>query len=251
MGLGQSKLLQEFKILAATNSTSFSIALPPIKRHFSLDLAELTIGFAMIMLVLWLPTREQLILGPVALLAPLVLTLWRGYSRDELGAGIRGLIRGLWILPASVGLTVVSVMVAQHFGTFHALYQPDFQHVGGYVLWTIYQQFLLQDFFMPRLTRVLNQESAIVMGGTLFAVAHLPNPTLMLGTLVWGIASCWLFRRYRNLWVLGLAQGLLGLAFAICVPDSLHHHMRVGLGFVRYHSMHASAASAVHMTAGK
>ena len=53
-------------------------------------------------------------------------------------------------------------------------------------------------------------------------------------TLVWGIVSCVLFRRYHNLWALGLAQGLLGLCFAVCVPDALHHHLRVGLGYLRY-----------------
>jgi len=224
--------------LAATNST-FPIAVP-LERSFSRDLVELSIGFAMIMLVLWLPTREQLVFGPIALLAPLALTLWRRPTRDELGVSARGFLRSLWILPASLLLTVVSVLVAQRFGTFHTLYQPDFKHVGGYVLWTIYQQFLLQDFFMPRLTRLLNQDSAIAMGGVLFSAAHLPNATLTLATLAWGVASCWLFRRYRSLWVLGLAQGLLGLAFAVCVPDALHHHMRVGLGFIRYHSIQAS-----------
>jgi hypothetical protein len=52
---------------------------------------------------------------------------------------------------------------------------------------------------------------------------------------MWGAFSCALFRRYHNLYVLGLAQGLLGLCFAVCVPDSLHHHLRVGLGYLRYH----------------
>ena len=235
--------------MAATNSTTFPISVPS-KAHFSRDLAELTIGFAAIMVVLWLPTREQLIFGPIALLAPLVLTLWRYPGREQLGLTARGFIRSLWILPASIALTFVSVLVARRFGTFHALYQADWQHVGGYVLWTIYQQFLLQDFFMPRLTRVLNQESAIVMAGVLFAAAHLPNPTLTLATLVWGLVSCWLFRRYRSLWVVGLAQGLLGLGFAVCVPDALHHHMRVGLGFIRYHAIQAGQP-AVSITVAK
>lgn len=236
--------------MAATNSTTLSIAFPS-KARFSRDVAELTIGFAMIILVLWLPTREQLIVGPIALLAPLVLTLWRYPGREQLGLTARGFIRSLWILPASIALTAVSVLLARRFGTFHALYQADLQHVGGYVLWTIYQQFLLQDFFMPRLKRVLNQKSAVVMAGVLFAAAHLPNPTLTLATLAWGLASCWLFRRYRSLWVLGLAQGLLGLAFAVCVPDALHHHMRVGLGFIRYHAIQAGQAPAFHGTVGK
>ena len=33
-----------------------------------------------------------------------------------------------------------------------------------------------------------------------------------------------------------LRQGT-GLGFAICVPDSLHHHLRVGLGYLRYHQI--------------
>jgi hypothetical protein len=70
----------------------------------------------------------------------------------------------------------------------------------------------------------------------LFAAEHLPNLPLAAATLVWGAVSCALFRRYRNLYALGLAQGLLGLCFAICVPDALHHHLRVGLGYLRYHA---------------
>ena len=228
--------------MAATNSSTFPIAVRS-ERRFSRDLTELLVCFAMIMAVLWLPTREQLIFGPIALLAPLVLTLRRGEGRGELGLSWRGFVRSLWILPASVLLTLFGVLVARRFGIYHELYEADFGHVAGYVLWTVYQQFLLQDFFMPRLASVLKQESAFVIGGVLFAAAHLPNPTLMLATLAWGIASCWLFRRYRSIWVLGLAQGLLGLAFAVCVPSAMHHHMRVGLGYIRYHGTHATHAA--------
>lgn len=230
--------------MAATNSNTFPTTVRS-ERHFSRDLTELLVCFAMIMLVLWLPTREQLILGPIALLTPLVLTFRRDDSRHELGLSWRGFVRSLWILPASAMLTLFGVLVARRFGIYHELYDADFGHVAGYVLWTIYQQFLLQDFFMPRLTSVLKQESAFVIGGVLFAAAHLPNPTLMVATLAWGIASCWLFRRYRSIWVLGLAQGLLGLAFAVCVPNAMHHHMRVGLGYIRYHGSHTTAAASV------
>jgi membrane protease YdiL (CAAX protease family) len=90
---------------------------------------------------------------------------------------------------------------------------------------------------MDRVLRLVSSEpAAITLAGALFAAAHLPNLVLTVATLVWGIVSCALFRRYRNLWMLGLAQGLLGLCIAICVPDSLIHHMRVGLGFLRYQS---------------
>ena len=41
---------------------------------------------------------------------------------------------------------------------------------------------------------------------------------------------------------LGIAHGILGLSLALTVPNSLHHHMRVGLGYLRYHQ-HASSAN--------
>ena len=131
-----------------------------------------------------------------------------------------------------------SILVAQDAGTFHRLYQADLAHVGGYVLWTLYQQFLLQDYFMPRLSRMLSSDAAIGAAALLFALAHLPNLPLAVATLVWGGVSCVLFRRYRNLYVLGIAQGLLGLCFAVCIPDALHHHMRVGLGYWHYATTH-------------
>jgi Type II CAAX prenyl endopeptidase Rce1-like len=202
------------------------------------DLIELILGYGMIVGIIWTPEHLQRILSPFALAFTLAVILARRSSRDELGVGRRGLIPSLWILPVSIALASLSVFIAAKLGTLHPLYKGDFTHISGYVLWTIYQQFLLQDYFMDRLLRLVTGETlAVTIAGTLFAVAHLPNLVLTMATLVWGIVSCALFRRYRNLWVLGLAQGLLGLCFAVCVPDSLHHHLRVGLGYLRYHTM--------------
>ena len=221
--------------MATEDSTYIALSLPH-EHNSSRDLAELSIGFLAILAVLWLPSREQLIFGPLALLAPLVMVVSKKPTLNQLGLGARGLLRSFWILPAAVALAWVSIKVAQWLGTYHALYAADFAHVGGYVLWTVYQQFLLQDYFMPRLTRVLTSDRALFIAATLFAVAHLPNLSLTVATLVWGFVSCWLFRRYRSLYVIGLAQGFLGLCFAVCVPDVWHHHMRVGLGYFHYHA---------------
>jgi membrane protease YdiL (CAAX protease family) len=219
--------------LAATNSTSFPLVVSQDRRS-SRDWAELFLGFGIIMLVLWVPAHTQTLLSPVALAVTLTIVISRERRRDELGIGVRGLPSSLWILPAAVALTIVSILVAKSIGTYHPLYHADFGHVIGYVLWTVYQQFLLQDLFMPRLTRLLNSDAGIVIAATLFAAAHLPNISLAVATLVWGAVSCLLFRRYHNIYALGLAQGLLGLCFAVCVPDAWHHHLRVGLGYLHY-----------------
>jgi hypothetical protein len=200
------------------------------------DLLELILGYGIILFVLWMPEFPQRILTPVALLVTLAIVLARRPSVDDLGIGRRGLARSFWILPAAVVLAIASVLVAKRIGTLHPLYKGDFKHIAGYILWTLYQQFLTNDLFMPRLTRLLSSESAAVgLAAVLFAAAHLPNLPLTAATLIWGAISCALFRRYRNLYALGLAQGLLGLCFAVCVPDALHHHLRVGLGYLRYH----------------
>jgi len=199
------------------------------------DLVELIFGYSMIVGIIWTPERLQRVLSPVALVLTLLVVLAHRHNRDELGLGARDFVRSLWILPAAAGLAALSIFAAAKIGTLHPLYKADFAHISGYVLWTIYQQFLLQDYFMDRLLRLVSGEAAAVtLAGTLFAAAHLPNLVLAAATLLWGIVSCALFRRYHNLWALGLAQGLLGLCFAVCVPDALHHHLRVGLGFLRY-----------------
>jgi membrane protease YdiL (CAAX protease family) len=199
------------------------------------DLTELILGYGVIVGIIWTPERLQRFLSPIALLFTLSVVLARRQSRNDLGLGWRGLLPSLWILPAAVALTGLSIFAAARVGTLHPLYKPDVAHISGYVLWTIYQQFLLQDYFMDRILRMVsNEATAVTLAGALFAAAHLPNLVLTAATLVWGIVSCALFRRYRNLWALGLAQGLLGLCFAICVPDALHHHLRVGLGYLRY-----------------
>ena len=200
------------------------------------DLIELILGYGLIVFILWIPEFPQRILSPVALLVTLAIVLIGRPSLDDLGLSRRGLAQSWWILPAAVIFTVGSALVAKRVGTLHPLYKGDLKHVTGYVLWTLYQQFLLNDYFMPRLTRLLSSENAAVgLAAVLFAAAHLPNLPLTAATLVWGAISCALFRRYHSLYALGLAQGLLGLCFAICVPDALHHHLRVGLGYLRYH----------------
>ncbi|MGA9980659.1 MAG: CPBP family intramembrane glutamic endopeptidase [Candidatus Sulfotelmatobacter sp.] len=235
------------------------------------DLLELILGYGLIVGILWTPEPIQRILSPVALAATFLVVVVGRRSRnssagdpqrddllepDPLGFGWRGLIPSLWILPAAVALAALSLFVAAKVGALHSLYKGNFRHITGYLLWTTYQQFLLQDYFMPRVLRLLSSErlsikllfrkrvrtnpvsseaAAVGVTAVLFSLAHIPNLVLTAATLVWGAVSCTLFRRYHNLYALGVAQCLLGLCFAVCVPDSLNHHLRVGLGYLRYH----------------
>ena len=111
--------------------------------------------------------------------------------------------------------------------------------MGGYLVWSFLQEFMLQIYVLIRLLRLIPRRSlAIVTAALLFAIAHIPNPVLIVLTLLWGFIACTLFLRYRNLYALGLAHGILGICVAVTVPNALHHHMRVGLGYLRYHPRH-------------
>jgi hypothetical protein len=201
------------------------------------DLIELIVGYGVIIGTIWSPEYLQRIFTPLVLVLTLGIILARRPSREQLGLDWRTFIRAAWILFAAIAFGLISVLIAAKLGTLHQLYKDGLAHITGYVLWTIYQQVLLQDFFMDRLLRLgLNGSTAVTIAGTLFAAAHLPSPWLTAATLIWGILSCALFRCYHSVWALGLAQGVLGLCFAVCIPDALHHHLRVGLGYLRYHS---------------
>lgn len=202
------------------------------------DLLELAVGYSLILATVWTPNPAQRVLYWSAF-AWIVGTTWaRRDGWTALGLGRKGLLQSLWIVAVALGLSAIAIYIAGRTHTLHRLHGPTpiFLHGWGYIVWSLMQQFLLQSYFLLRLLRLLpNKTSAIIAASGIFALAHLPNPILTPITLVWGAISCVLFLRYRNIYALGVAHGIMGLCVAVIVPNSLHHHMRVGLGYLRYH----------------
>jgi hypothetical protein len=142
------------------------------------------------------------------------------------------------VVAVAAVLAGLAVVTAKEMHTLHRLHSSISlpAHFWGYLIWAVMQQFLLQIYFLLRLLRLLpGKVLPVVAAAGFFSLAHLPNPILTPVTLVWGVVACILFLRYRNIYSLGLAHGILGLCVAVIVPDSLHHHMRVGIGYYRYH----------------
>jgi membrane protease YdiL (CAAX protease family) len=204
----------------------------------SRDLFEIALGYALILSVIWTPNPAQRILYWITLATIIVITLLRRENLRTLGLGGSGFLRSLWVVGVALLLAAVTIAVA---GRLHSLHR----HFGrialnfrfsGYIVWALLQQFLLQDYFLLRFARLVrNQWLAATLAALLFAIAHAPNPILVVLTLVWGIVACILFLRYRNLYTLGIAHAVLGICIAITVPNHIQHHMRVGLGYLRYH----------------
>jgi hypothetical protein len=211
---------------------------PSQSKLWSRDLIELAICFGLIQLVMWTPRPSQRFLFWIAFAWIVATTVVRRPDAGTLGLRIPSLRSSLWIVCGGVFFAGVLVSVALALGTLHPLKgaEPLGLHVAGYLLWAFEQQFILQDYFLFRLLSILPDESgAVIAAAVLFSTAHIPNPVLMAVTLFFGIASCALLLRYRNLYALGLVHGILGLCMAISVPDSITHHMTVGLGYLHYH----------------
>jgi len=104
-----------------------------------------------------------------------------------------------------------------------------------YAIWAMVQQFILQSLFFIRLEPIVGGRRATLWTGSLYALAHIPSPVLTLLSFLGGLLFCELFRRWRNLFPLGVIHAALGLTIANSLPDQWLHHMRVGIGYAATH----------------
>lgn len=111
---------------------------------------------------------------------------------------------------------------------------PNLHQASGYFLWALIQEFILQSFFFTRCEDLFGSSAAVWVTATLFAAAHLPSPILTTFTLAAALFFCEMFRRYRSIYPIAIVHAVLGLTVAMTMPDSLLHHMKVGLGYLRY-----------------
>jgi membrane protease YdiL (CAAX protease family) len=197
---------------------------------------ELSVGYLLILLVIWCPRPYQ----RFVYFAPVIwvgVCCWRSFeSWRAMGWQTRNLLRSAWVVALALAMAGVAVAVSMKLGTLHAPAGPVLfvKTYFGYAIWSLAQQFLLVDFFMGRLLRLVPAKAAVAVTAIIFALAHVPNPVLAPLTLVWGAAACLIFLEYRNLWSLGVAHAIFGICVAVAVPAHLTHNMRVGLGYWRF-----------------
>ncbi len=201
------------------------------------DRIVLFVTYALILLAVWTPLPWQRLISLVAL-AWVLLVTWLSFNDSrEMGLRGPGFHRSLWVAGAALLMAAVAVMVAAREQTLHtpATAVLFVQRYWAYTIWSFLQEFLMLNFFLLRLLRLLpGRNTAVLVATGLFTIAHLPNPILTVLTLLWGWASCRLFLRYRNLYTLAMAHAILGISIAITIPGPVDHNMRVGLGYLTY-----------------
>ncbi len=206
-------------------------------RSKALLLAELVAGYALIMVTIWIPNPTQRILFWASagwFLLSLLLAKGRG---EPLGFKRPPFRMTVVVVSLTILIAVSMGAMASLLGTLHGLFgvRAPLLHASMYMTWALVQQYIQQSYFLARIEKLTsNGVLASFITAALFGVAHLPNPVLTTVTFAGGWILSELFRRYRTLYPLAVAHGLIGLAIAVSVPDHIHHHMRVGLGYLRY-----------------
>lgn len=201
------------------------------------DLLEIFIPYILILGVIWTPRPIQRWLWILAAAVIVVITVFSWPGLDALGLRRKNFLRSLWIVGAAMALATAGVALAGHLHTLYLHGGPLWliENYWLYAIWSFAQQFLLQSFFLVRFRRVLPRTwMAVVAAAALFSLAHMPSYVLVPATILWGICSCALFVRYRNLYPLAMAHAILGIMIAITVPGAVDHNMRVGLGYLRF-----------------
>ena len=209
--------------------------LSPYRRYFVW--AQVISTFLFVELALWAPNRA--VRNRWALLTMftiLVLVLIDRPSLERLGLRLPKTLGASVVLGIGFAMIMSMVILVNLAGgpipanpTW-----PSLQSVWGYLIWALIQEFMLQSFFFNRLEELYGSAPAVWIAATLFATAHLPSPILTTATLIGALFFCEMYRRYRSIYPIGIIHAMLGLTIFLVTPDSLLHHMRVGIGYLRY-----------------
>jgi membrane protease YdiL (CAAX protease family) len=194
---------------------------------------EPTVMFAAIMAYIWVlraywPSFSMVIVAAM-LLSHVVRREWPrtlGFRIDN----FRKAASELAVPVALLSLALLACGFALH--TLRAVpVDQGAANLAAYLPWGVVQQYVLNGYFLRRLERGWSRRSAPLMASVLFAAVHVPNWFLMAVVLAAGGICTYIYRRCPNLWVLGLAHGLIGFLLFLVVPDTLSHHLRVGPGW--------------------
>ncbi len=205
-----------------------------MKRSYWLNLAETAVVFIWIMLYIW-RLRYTSPRGWIYILGFVILShiLHREHTS---GLGFRwGNFRECTEFIAPAILLLAMSMIA--FGVLLQTIRPNLTFEGGllcfaaYIPWGVFQQYLLNGYFANRLMAISSARHVPYIAAALFSWSHLPNWFLMLVTFVTGYYSTKLYMKFRNVYFLGLAHGVIGSVLFVVVPDSISHHLTVGPGF--------------------
>lgn len=192
--------------------------------------------FGLILAYIWHVRSQHPAAWAPILALPLASHWWRGETASALGFRVRDLAECVRrFAPALAFFTLVLVASGLLLDTVRPI-APDSAAMAWalYLLWGLFQQYLLNGYCLTRLQSALPQRGAALASAALFSAVHAPNWFLMPVTLVAGYLAARLYTRHRNLYFLGLAHGTVGVLLFLLVPDSISHHLVIGPAWYRH-----------------
>lgn len=204
------------------------------KAH-SRALIEIAVVFCLIMAAIWTPQGRLNTLFSISAAACVVGFAVAGpWTSRDMGlanplAGAAKTILAGSLLCGAIWLVGLALRFA---GTGYPI---SWNRSWQYVTWALVQEFILQSLFFVRLESVMGSRRATITATSLYATAHIPSPLLTALSFLGGLIFCEMFRRWRNIFPIGIIHAALGLTIATSLPDKWLHHMRVGIGYLSTH----------------
>ena len=128
-------------------------------------LANSLVGYGLILAVIWTPKPLQHWLYFIALGWFIVSIFVSFEGWKAMGCCVAGFWRSSWV----VGVAMIMAAVATFFaGSLHTLHHPSgpvqwVRTFGGYTVWALTQQLLLQGYFLARLLRIVPQPNVAAL----------------------------------------------------------------------------------------
>lgn len=98
--------------------------------------------------------------------------------------------------------------------------------------WGLLQHYVLQGFINRRAQLIWGRGwLSVLVTAIIFSLLHLPNPTLMVATLVGGLIWAFIYQRAPNLFALALSHAAMSWVLVAALPESMLNHSRIGLKY--------------------
>jgi hypothetical protein len=198
---------------------------------------------ALIMVDIWWvePRRPMAWLALVALVV--ASHVRRGETPSSLGFRRANLRRCLVAIgPLLLGVAAIALVLSVTFGTVRRVPPGRLAgFVAYYCVWGLFQQYALNGYFVNRFAaaapgRRIGLVPPVAAG--CFALVHAPNWFLVGVTFGAGLLCAHFYLKYRNLFPLGVAHGLLGSVLFLSVPDTVSQHFYIGPAALRWQRAH-------------
>jgi membrane protease YdiL (CAAX protease family) len=185
--------------------------------------------------VLGFAGRNKLVVAIPILLALALMAFShreRGESLHDIGFRFGNFLDScrLLLLPTAAAVLVI---VAVGWYMSHSIFAGNFRaRYFSLPLWALFQQYALNGFINRRAQHALGKGlKSIAVVAVVFALLHLPNPSLMIATLIGGFIWAAVYQRRPNLFALALSHTVTSITLALSISPDLLNSLRVGFKY--------------------